>query len=114
MGGGRGLWGEIGGGEGGGPEVTCTTASRENPHLHEQCSGFVCLLVDCLTSQQHASVSQGQICSDKFMYCQTEIEVADQIFYLTQSQYTDTWSTSPSAHPTMPGARQVATGVPIF
>ena len=27
-------------------------------------SGPVCLLVGCLTSQQHASVSQGRICSD--------------------------------------------------
>ena len=36
----------------------------------------------------------------------TEIEVADQTFYLTQSQYTDTGSTSPSADPIMPGAWQ--------
>ena len=47
-------------------------------------------LVGCLTSQQHASVSQGQICSDSFTCCHTEIEVADQTFYLTQTQYTDT------------------------
>ena len=33
-----------------------------------------------------------------------EIEVADQIFHLTQSQYTDTGPTSPSADPTTPGA----------
>ena len=26
----------------------------------------VCLFVGCLTSQQHASVSQGRICSDNF------------------------------------------------
>ena len=26
--------------------------------------GFVCLFVGCLTSQQHASVSQGPICSN--------------------------------------------------
>ena len=49
----------------------------------------VCWLVGCITSQQHASVSQGRICSDKFTCCHTEIEVADQIFHLTQSQYTD-------------------------
>ena len=48
------------------------------------------LFVACLTSQQHASVSQGRICSDNFTCCHTEIEVADQTFYLTQSQYTDT------------------------
>ena len=44
----------------------------------------------CLTSQQHASVSQERMCSDKLKCCHTEIEVADQTFYLTQSQYTDT------------------------
>ena len=37
-----------------------------------------CLLVGCLTSQQHASVSQGRICSDNFTCCHTETEVADQ------------------------------------
>ena len=40
------------------------------------------------------------------MCCHTEIEVADQTFYLTQSQYTDTGLTSPSADPIMPGAWQ--------
>ena len=35
------------------------------------------LFVGCLTSQQHASVSLGRICSDNFMCCHTEIEVAD-------------------------------------
>ena len=67
-------------------------------------SRFVCLLVGCLTSQQHASVSQGRICSDNFTCCHTEIEVADQTFHLTQSQYTDTGPTSPSADPITPGA----------
>ena len=74
---------------------------------------FVCF-VACLTSQQQASVSQGQVCSDNFTCCHTEIEVADPTFYLTQSQYTDTGPTSPSADPVTPGAWQVATGVPIF
>ena len=36
-----------------------------------------------LTSQQHASVSQYLICSDKFTCCHTEIEEADQTFYHT-------------------------------
>ena len=67
--------------------------------------GFV-LLVGCLTSQQQASVSQGRICSDNFTCCHTEIEAADQTFYLTQSQYTDTGPTSPSADPITPGAWQ--------
>ena len=64
------------------------------------------MLVGCLTSQQHASVSQGRICSDNFTCCHTEIEVADPTFYLTQSQYTDTGPTSPSADPITPGAWQ--------
>ena len=59
----------------------------------------------CL-SQQQASVSQGRICSDNFTCCHTETEVADQTFYLTQSQYTDTGSTSPSSDPITPGAWQ--------
>ena len=66
----------------------------------------VCLLVGCLTSQQQASVSQGRICSDNFTSCHTEIEVADPTFYFTQSQYTDTGPTSPSADPITPGAWQ--------
>ena len=67
---------------------------------------FVCLLVGCLTSQQQASISLGRICSDNFTCCHTEIEVANQTFYLTQSQYTDTGPTSPSADPITPGAWQ--------
>ena len=62
------------------------------------------LFVGCLTSQQHASVSLGWICSDKFTCCHTEIEVADPTFYFTQSQYTDTGPTSSSADPITPGA----------
>ena len=41
------------------------------------------LFVGCLTSQQHASVSQGRVCSDNFTCCHTEIEVAEQTFHLT-------------------------------
>ena len=67
---------------------------------------FVGLLVGCLTSQQQASVSQGRICMDNFTCCHTEIELADQTFYLTQEQYTDTGQTSPSADPKTPGAWQ--------
>ena len=64
------------------------------------------LLVGCLASQQHASVSQGRICSDNFTCCHTEIEVADQTFHLTQSQYTDIGPTSPSTDPITPGTWQ--------
>ena len=57
----------------------------------------MCWLLACLTSQQHASVSQGRICSDNPTCCHTETEVADQTFYLTQSRNTDTRPTIPSA-----------------
>ena len=69
-------------------------------------NNFVCLFVGCLTSQQHASVSQGRICTDNFTCCHTEIEAADQTFHLTQSQYTNTRPTSPSADPISPGVWQ--------
>ena len=72
------------------------------------------LLVGCLTSQQQAGVSRRRICSDNFMCCHIETEVADQTFYLTQSQYTDTGPTSPSADSITPGAWQIATAVPTF
>ena len=68
--------------------------------------GELFCFVGCLTSQQHASISHGRICTDNFTCCHAEIEVADQTFYLTQSQYTDTGPTSPSADPIMPGAWQ--------
>ena len=74
--------------------------------LYSSSYGFVCWLVGCLTSQQHASVSQGRISSDNFTCCHTEIEVAYQTFHLTQSQYTDTRPTSPKTDPMMPGAWQ--------
>ena len=78
----------------------------QRPSVSHLKTSTVCLLVGCLTSQQQASVSQGWICSDNFTCCHTEIEVADQTFYLTQSQYTDTGPTSPSADPTTPGTWQ--------
>ena len=77
-------------------------------------SGLVGCLFACLTSQQHASVSQGRICTDNFTCCHTEIEAADQTFYHTQSQYTDTGPTSPSADPITQVPGRIATGVPIF
>ena len=53
-----------------------------------------------------SSVSQGRIFSDNFTRCHTEIEVVEQTFHLTQSQYTDTGPTSPSTYPITPGAWQ--------
>ena len=67
---------------------------------------FVCWLVGCLTSQQHASVSQGRIFLDNFACCHIEIEVADQTFHLTKSEYTDTGPTSPRTDPITPGGCQ--------
>ena len=43
-------------------------------------TGFACLFGGCLTSQQHASVSQGRICSDNLACCHTEIEVCRSNF----------------------------------
>ena len=43
----------------------------------------VVVVVGCLTSQQQASVSQGRIWTDSFRCYHTEIEAADQTFYLT-------------------------------
>ena len=77
--------------------------TEQERRLHSQCN---CFFVGCLTSQQHAGVSQGRICSDNFTCCHTEIEVADQTFRFTQSQNTDTGETSPSTDPITPGAWQ--------
>ena len=65
---------------------------------------FACRLLNI--PAKYASVSKGRICTDKFTCCHTETDVADQAFYLTQSQYTDTGPTSCSADPIMPGAWQ--------
>ena len=73
------------------------------------------VIVVCLTSQQHASISQGRICSDKSQgricsdKCTSyhkEIKVTDPTLHLSQSQYTDTGPTSPSTDPITPGAWQ--------
>ena len=40
------------------------------------------------------------------MHCHAEMKAADQTFYLTKSQCTDTRPTSPSADLIMPGAWQ--------
>ena len=80
------------------------------PFISQQCQlnrkVHRALFVGCSTSQQQASVSQGRICTDNCTCCYTETEVADQTFCLTQSQYTDTRPTSPSADPILPGAWQ--------
>ena len=87
--------------------VTCchTEIEAADQSFLSPCHSFF-VVVGCLTSQQHASVYQGRICTDNFTCCHTEIEVADPTFYLTQSQYTDTGPTSSSADPLTPGAWQ--------
>ena len=92
-----------GGGEGAAVETLSdrkTETEKEKPDQRQLFVGWL------LTSQQHASVSQGRICTDNFTCCHTETEVADQTFYLTQLQYTDTRQASPSADPVTQGAWQ--------
>ena len=78
--------------------------SHDDPSEHR---AFVCWLIGCLTSHNMLyGVSQRRICSDNFSFCQTEVDVADQICYLTRSHYTDIRPTSPSADPITPGSWQ--------
>ena len=86
------------------PPRSLRSHTKSNWQQTENILVLCCL--GCLTSQLHASVSQGRICSDNFTCCHTEIEAADQTFHLTQSQYTDTGQTSPRADPTTPDACQ--------
>ena len=79
-----------------------------NPRKTNKTAMMAEVVVFCwlLNIQQHASVSQGRICSDSCTSCHIEIEVADQTFHLSQSQYTDAGPTSPSTDPITPGAWQ--------
>ena len=92
----------------GGPVVRCAPRQRQLLVLLLLLLLLVVVvvMVACLTSRQYASVSQVRIYSDKFTCCHAETEVADQIFYLTQSQFTDTGPTSPRGDPATPGAWQ--------
>ena len=106
-----------------GRSAECARVSALHSHIH---NGLVrqfsqpsrasarLLFVGCLTSQQHTSVSQGRICSDHCTCYHTEIEVADPTFHLTQSQYTDTGPTSPSADAITPDAWQDSHWNPNF
>ena len=68
---------------------------------------ITCLLVSCLTSQQHASVSQGtDLLGHLYMLPRSDRNCRDQTFYLTYSRCTDIGQTSPSAHSITPGAWQ--------
>ena len=49
--------------------------------------GFVVVVVVfCYASQQHASVSQGQICSDTEIYVADQVSVSPSHIKLTQGQ----------------------------
>ena len=74
------------------------------------------LLVGCLTSQQHARVSQGRICSDSCTCCHTEKEVADQTCCFIQPRYTVTGLTSSSPDLVSPGQApgRIVTRVPTL
>ena len=49
-----------------------------------------------LTSQKHADVSLGRICTDNSVkFCRTDSQLADHICCLTPSQHSDTGPTSP-------------------
>ena len=66
---------------------------------------YCCLLVAYSPSNMQVYLRDG--CAQyNFTCCHTEIQVADQTFHLTQSQYTDTGPTSPSADPITPGVWQ--------
>ena len=52
------------------------------------------------------SLSQGTICFDNVVCCQTEAEAADQTCCHTKSCCIDTRQTTPSTDPTMPGIWQ--------
>ena len=95
--------------------IHTNTHTHTHTHTHSSvdgcgdsnwCTVWVGCLLACLTSQQHASVFLGQICSGNCTCNHTEIEVADQTFQLTQSEYTDTGPTSHSTHPITPGTWQ--------
>ena len=75
---------------------------------------FVCLLDGCLTPQQHANVSQGQICTDNYMCCYTEIEVADQTFTSPNHSILTPGRPVPALTLSCQATGRLAIGVPIL
>ena len=55
---------------------------------------------------QAECISRTDLPQAECTFCHTGVEVANQTFFLIQSQYTDTGPTSPSADPVTPGAWQ--------
>ena len=85
------------------PVITWCVMLMCRPPSGEVCEWGVCLFVVCLSATcEYISGTD----LHNFTCCHSEIEVADPTFYLTQSQYTDTGPTSPSADHITPGAWQ--------
>ena len=90
-------------------EVLCTVSIVDRIRLCVLFQQIVCSIMAVLSTESEfvcCLTSQQRICTDNFTFCHTEIEVADQTVFLTQSQYPDTGPTSPSADPLTPGAWQ--------
>ena len=81
------------------PAPECLSVGHRSSLKHNHISVVEAVGIVLCLSKQHASVSQGRFCSDNLTCCYTEIEVADQTFHLTQSQYTNIGPTSPSTDP---------------
>ena len=69
-----------------------------------------CFLVACCLCNTQ-SASQGRIWLDKCTCCHTGIEEKDQTGHLSQSQYTDIGSATPSADPIVPHVWQGSCGI---
>ena len=86
---------------------TGTCRHTEPESAAHTCYLRCCLLfVGCLTSQKHASVSQDRPAQTVLRAATLRWKLQAKTFHLTQSQYTDTGPTSPSADPITPGAWQ--------
>ena len=74
-----------------------------------------CLFVACLTSQQHASVSQGPTCSHKYMCCHSEIyKLQIKLSNLSSDSMLTPGRPVPALNLVCQAPGIVGTGVPIF
>ena len=83
-------------------EARFTSVQRLTDYSKVRTAGVAA--VGCVTSRQHASVSQGRICLHSCRRCHTETKVANQTHCLIWPLYAYTGPTSPRAEPIMPGA----------
>ena len=82
------------------------TNTHTHTHTHTHTPHDIIRVVAGWLINVYSISGQGQIYIDSRMSCHSEIEVVGRTCNLTQLQYTDTWSTSPSADPITPGTRQ--------